>query len=100
MRCLQVLQEENGKLRQLVAGLSAGQADAAGCPAKKDLMPAQLRPRAECLQIACGVRAPRACGVLSLIRASHRYWSVADEEADLRMRIREQAKAQIFNRQE
>ena len=35
VRRLRVLEEENRKLQQLVVGLSPGQADAAGCPAKK-----------------------------------------------------------------
>ena len=37
----------------------------------------------------------RACGVLTLSRASHRYRSVADEQAALKMRIRDLAQARV-----
>ena len=37
----------------------------------------------------------RACEVLTLPRASHRYLSVADEQAALRMRIRDLAQARV-----
>ena len=39
----------------------------------------------------------RACEVLTLPRASHRYRSVADEQAALRMRIRDLAQARVSN---
>ena len=56
---------------------------------------AQLRPRAEYLQVAYGVSERRACEVLTLPRASHRYRSVADEQAALKMRIRDLAQARV-----
>lgn len=37
----------------------------------------------------------RACEVLTLPRASHRYRSVADEQAALRMRIRDFAQSRV-----
>ena len=37
----------------------------------------------------------RACQVLSLPRASHRYRSVADEQVVLRMRIRDLAQTRV-----
>ena len=61
------------------------------CPrtcCEKTLKPAQLRPRIDYLQVAYRVRERRACGVLALSRGSHRYRSVADEQAVLRMRLR------------
>ena len=45
--------------------------------------------------MAYGVSERRACQVLTLSRASHRYKSVADEQAALRMRIRDLAQARV-----
>ena len=56
---------------------------------------AQLRPRADYLQFAYGVSERRACEVLTLPRASLRFRSVADEQAALRMRIRDLAQARV-----
>ena len=58
---------------------------------------------ADCLQVAEGVSERRACEVLTLPRASHRYRSVADEQAALRMRIRDLAQdrmIKMINRKE
>ena len=66
---------------------------------EKALKPAQLRLRAEYLQVAYGVSERRACGVLSPRRDSHRYRSVADEQTALRRRIRDLAQARMINRQ-
>ena len=52
---------------------------------EKALKPAQLRPRAEYLQIAYGVSERRACEVLTLPRAGRCYRTVADEQAALRV---------------
>ena len=45
--------------------------------------------------MAYGVSERRACQVLTLSRASHRYKSVADEQAALKMRIRDLAQARV-----
>ena len=37
----------------------------------------------------------RACGVLTLSRASHRYRGVVDEQAALKMRIRDLAQSRV-----
>jgi putative transposase len=54
-----------------------------------------LRPYAEYLQGAYKASERRACGVLNLQRSSHRYESVADEQAALSMRIRDLAAARV-----
>ena len=59
---------------------------------EKALKFAQLRPRADYLQVAYGVSERRACQVLTLPRASHRYRSVADAQAALTMRTRDGAR--------
>jgi putative transposase len=58
-------------------------------------MPAQLRLHAEYLQGAYKVSERRACRVLNLQRSSYRYQSVADEQAALRIRIRDLAAARV-----
>ena len=70
MRRLRVLEEENRKLKQLVADLILDKQMLPGVLRKKPLKPAQLRPRAECLQAAYGVSECRSCQVLTLPRAT------------------------------
>ena len=72
-----------------------GQADASGRAAKKALKPAQLRPGADYLRVAYGISERWVCQVLTLPRASHRYHSVADEQATLKMRIRGVAQSRV-----
>ena len=62
---------------------------------EKALKPAQLRPRAEYLQIAFCVSERRASEVLTLSRTSHRYQSVADEQAAIRMRLKDLAQDRV-----
>ena len=52
------------------------------------MKPAQLRPRAEYLQVAYCISERLAREVLTLDRVSHRYQSVADEQAVLRVNSR------------
>ena len=58
---------------------------------EKALKPAQLRSRAEYPQVAYCISERLACEVLTLDRVSHRYQSVADEQAVLRVRLRDLA---------
>ena len=62
---------------------------------EKILKLAQLRPRIDYLEVAHRVSERRACGVLARSRGSHRYRSVADEQAMLRMRLRDLAQARV-----
>ena len=59
------------------------------------LKPAQLRPRTAYLQVAYRVSERRACEVLALSRGSHQYRSRADEQAVLRMRLKNLAQARV-----
>ena len=95
VRRLRVLEEENRKLKQLVADLSLDKQNAAGCPPKQRLKPAQQRTTVRYLQVAYRVSERRACGVLAFRRSSHRYRSVADEQAALRIRLRDLAAARV-----
>ena len=72
-----------------------GQADASGCAAKKALKPAQKRSYGEVLQVCYSASERRVCRVLQCLRATYRYESVADEQAVLRMRIKDLARARV-----
>ena len=54
-----------------------------------------MRGHAGYLQVAYGASQRRSCQVLTFGRSSCRYQSVADEQADLRMRIRDLAQARV-----
>ena len=54
-----------------------------------------MRDHAGYLQLAYGASERRACRLLTFRRSSCRYESVADEQADLRMRIRDLAQARV-----
>lgn len=54
-----------------------------------------MRDHANYLQMAYGTSERRTCQVLSLGRSTYRYESGADEQAALRMRIRELAAARV-----
>jgi putative transposase len=58
---------------------------------KKGLKPAQLRPQVDYLQTCYRVSQRRACEVLTLGRSSYRYHSVVDEQAALRIRLKDLA---------
>ena len=95
VRRLEVLEEENRKLRQLVADLSLDKQMLQDVLRKKALEPAQLREHAWYLRVAYGASERRACGVLTFRRSTCRYHSVADEQAALRMRIWDLAQARV-----
>ena len=75
-----------------------GQADAPGRAAINALKPAQLRPRADYLQVAYRVSERGVCKVLAIPWGSYRYRSAADEQSALRIRIRDLARAQCQRR--
>lgn len=54
-----------------------------------------MRPQAGHLQVIYRVSERRACEVLTLPRGTHRYRSVADEQAPLRMRLKELAQTRV-----
>ena len=78
---------ENGELKQLVADLSLDKQDAPGRATKKALRPAQKRPYADHLQVTYEVS--------EINRSSCRYMGGRDEQAGLRMRLRELAGTRV-----
>ena len=54
-----------------------------------------MRGHAGYLQVAYGVSERRSCQVLTFRRSTCRYESVADEQAPLRMRLRELAQTRV-----
>ena len=62
---------------------------------KKALKPAQLREEVETLQVCYAVSKQRACNMLKFQRSSCYYRSVANEQAALRIRIRDLAHARV-----
>ena len=93
VRGTRVLEEENRKLKQLVANLSLDKQMLQDVLRKSpeacsNAAPGRLPPGA-----AYGVSERRACEALNLPRGSYRRRSVADEQAALRMRIKDIAQA-------
>ena len=62
---------------------------------KKVLTPAQKRSHGDVLQVCYGASERRVCRILQCQRATYRYESVADEQAVLRMRIKDLARARV-----
>jgi putative transposase len=59
------------------------------------MKPAQLRQEAEVLEVCYQVSERRACNVIQLLWSTYRYRSVADEQAALRVRLRDLAQARV-----
>ena len=89
LRRLKQLEEENRKLKTLVAGPEFGSSDSAGCVEGKNLRPDRRREMVERTQTNYSVSERRACRLLKQPRATQRYVSVKDDQAALRSRIRE-----------
>nr|WP_097462131.1 IS3 family transposase [Mangrovitalea sediminis] len=86
---LKQLEEENNRLKKLVADLSLDKAMLQDVLFKKGLRPARKRQLVDDLQQRFGVSQRQACAVLMLSRASYRYKSIARDATALSMRIRE-----------
>ncbi|MBU7006583.1 hypothetical protein [Phosphitispora fastidiosa] len=69
--------------------------NAQGCPVKKVLKPAAKRDIVVYLQSAFEVSERRACRVLKINRAGYRRRPIKDEQAFLRMRIKEIAASRV-----
>ena len=95
VRRLKVLEEANGKLKQLVADLSLDKQMLQDVLRKKALEPAQLRDHAQYLQVVYEASERRACKVLTFRRSAYRYEDVAAEQAALQMRTRDLAAARV-----
>jgi putative transposase len=88
---LRALEEENGRLKRLLAGHDARQRRSEGPAVKKMVTPATKREAVAHLQTALGMSERRACAVVGADRKSMRYRSCRAEDDDLRSRLRELA---------
>ncbi|MFZ0432031.1 MAG: IS3 family transposase [Candidatus Acidiferrales bacterium] len=95
IRRLKQLEEENRKLKQLVADLSLDKLMLQDVLFKKTLRPDRRRELVRDLEGRYGVSERRSCRVLLFFRSSHRYEATRDDQAALRMRIREIAQARV-----
>ncbi|WP_345427037.1 IS3 family transposase [Halioxenophilus aromaticivorans] len=89
LKRLKQLEEENHRLKKLVADLSLDKAMLQDVVGKKALRPPRKRQLVADLQARYGVSERQACAVLQFSRASCRYQSVARDSSALSMRIRE-----------
>ena len=95
IRQLKQLQEENSRLKRLVADLTPGQGHAAGCALKKSVEPWRCRQIVEYLRGSYRVSERRGCSIVRLNRGTFRYCTHRDPRTALRMRIREIAQARV-----
>jgi hypothetical protein len=88
MRRLKQLEDENSKLRKLVADLS-WTGDAAGRHPPKAVRPARKRELVNGVRSDWGVSIRRACRVLEMDTSTYHYKSRRREQAGIEARIRE-----------
>jgi putative transposase len=87
VRQLKQLQEENTRLKRVVADLTLDKANVAGCTRKKILKPSRRRQVVEYLHDRYRVSERRACRVARMHRATFRYRSHrADHNPELLLR--------------
>lgn len=89
LKHMRQLEEENLRLKKLVADLSLDKAMLQDVLAKKDLTLASLREWVRDLQARYGASERQVCFALRISRSSFRYRSVAADDSALRLRIRE-----------
>src|SRR5580700_3258286 len=89
------LQEENLRLKQLVAELTLDKTMLQEVLSKKMVKPSRRGPVVERLVGSFQVSERRACRMLCVPRATYRYRSCLDARTELRMRIREIAQARV-----
>ncbi|MFC1614179.1 IS3 family transposase [Gemmatimonadota bacterium] len=95
LRRLKQLEEENRKLKGLVADLSLDKVMLQDVLRKKFMKPVRKRVMVERLQVCYEVGVRRACDVLELRRSSYYYTSRSDRQEDLRVRIRDIANSRV-----
>lgn len=89
LKHMRQLEEENLRLKRLVADLSLDKAMLQDVLAKKELTLARLREWVRDLQARYGASERQVCFALRVSRSSFRYRSVAADDSALRLRIRE-----------
>ncbi|MEI6100425.1 MAG: IS3 family transposase [Eubacteriales bacterium] len=95
MKRLKQLEEENAKLKKLVAELSLDKLMLQDVLNKKVLRPVHRKEMATYLQQGYQISERRSCKVLKIHRAIYRRKSVKDEQVFLRMRIKEIAAVRV-----
>ncbi|WP_145198569.1 IS3 family transposase [Thalassoglobus polymorphus] len=95
LRRLKSLEEENKRLKSLVADLSLDKQILQDVLFKKALKPARLRECVEGAKSCYRISERRACVLVGLARSSHRYQSTKDEQVALRMRLKELAAIRV-----
>ncbi|PHP19180.1 IS3 family transposase [Sphingobium sp. IP1] len=90
-RRLRALEDENAKLKRLLADAMLDNAGLKDLLGKKLVTPAAKREAVARLQAALGMSERRACRVIGADRKSMRYRSQRDDDADLRSKLRELA---------
>ena len=89
------LEDENNRLKKLVADLSLDRAMLAGCPVKKALKPARRRWRVDEVREDWKVSIPRACSCLRIDTSHYHYKSMRGGQAALKARIKEIAATRV-----
>ncbi|MFG1225748.1 IS3 family transposase, partial [Xanthobacter wiegelii] len=89
MRRLRQLEDENAKLKRIVADLSLDKAMLQDVLSKKPLRPARKRELVDRLREDWKVSARRACATLAVDRALYAYKSKRGTQAELNQRIKE-----------
>lgn len=92
---LKQLEDENRKLKSLVARPESGQAYYSGCHRKKTLKPARKRGLAKEVMNWFEVGSRHACHLLGLRRSTYCYRSRARDRTALKMRLRDLAMSRI-----
>lgn len=95
LKHMRQLEEENLRLKKLVADLSLDKAMLQDVLAKKELTLARLREWVRDLQARYGASERQVCFALQISRSSFRYRSVAADDSALRLRIREITEARV-----
>ncbi len=95
IRRLKQLEDENGKLKRLVADLTLDKSMLQEALRKKVVKPVRRREVVRHYQEVFEVSERRACRAMGFGRASHRYQSRRDPEVELRMRLKELAESRV-----
>ncbi|WP_371870951.1 IS3 family transposase [Pelagibacterium lentulum] len=89
MKRLRQLEEENGKLKRIVADLSLDKAMLQDVLSKKPLTPARKRSLVDEIRATWKVSIRKTCDALRVDRSLYHYKSRRGEQADLQLRIKE-----------
>ncbi|MEZ5936160.1 MAG: IS3 family transposase [Alphaproteobacteria bacterium] len=95
MKRLKQLEEENGRLKRIVADLSLDKEMLQDVIRRKPLKPARRRELVDDIRVIWKVSIRRACKVLQAQRSTYHYVSISPPQADLKKRIKEIAETRV-----